>query len=167
MATGNINIALNSNKRRQQASIKVKESKDFVEVMNRITDLIFNRSEEISSGLYLELQNSFMEIYNLELMSEIVIQSNKSIRTQNRARYTMEEKRAAFANGNPLLTMCNNCSRIICKTFMKEHLASNVCKDNKKIIVAAGKQNGINDHFNEEVLCQYITPPAANGSQSS
>ena len=166
MATGNINMIVNADKKRQQASIKVKESKDFMAVMNNITDLIFNRSEEMSSGLYLELQNSLVELYNLELMSDIIVQSNKVHRNQNRARYTMEEKRAAFASGNPLLTMCNNCSRIVCKSFLTEHLASNVCKDNKKIIVAAGK-DGINETFNEDVLCQYITPPATNGSQSS
>jgi len=155
MASGNININLTNNNRKQQATIKVKESKEFMGVINKLTDVVFNNTDQMSEGIYLELQNGFMELYNLSLMTDIVLQSKKSHREQNRARYTMEEKRAAFANGNPHLTMCNNCSRIICKSFLTEHLASNVCKDNQKILEAAGK-DGINDNFNEDVLCKYI-----------
>lgn len=153
-SNGNINVVLQSAKKKQQATIKVKESKEFMAVINKLTDLVFNRTNEMSEGLYLDLQNGFMELYNLSLMSDIVIQSRKKQREQGRMSYTMEEKREAFANGNPHLTMCNNCSRIINKSFLKEHLASNVCKDNKKIIEAAGK-DGISVAFNGDVLCKY------------
>ena len=157
MATnGNINISVNANKKKQQATIKVKESKEFMFVMNKLTDMVFNRTTEMSDGLYLDLQNGFMELYNLSLMGDILIQSRKKHREQGRLSYTMEEKREAFANGNTHLTMCNNCSRIINKSFLKEHLASNVCKDNKKIIEAAGK-DGISDAFNGDVLCKYTS----------
>tara|TARA_R110002153_G_scaffold71960_1_gene188729 strand:- start:517 stop:1002 length:486 start_codon:yes stop_codon:yes gene_type:complete len=157
MATGNINMIINGNKRNQQATIKVKESKEFMNIMNNITDLVFNRSEEMSSGLYLELQNSFMELYNMELMSDILVQSNKTIRNQNKTNMSMEQKRQALRNGATHMIMCNNCSRVVCKSFLTEHLSSSVCKDNKKIIEAAGKDT-LNTNFNEEVLCKYITP---------
>ena len=157
MATGNINMIINGDKRKQQATIKVKESKEFVNVVNNLTDLVFNRSEEMSSGLYLELQNSFMELYNMELMSDILVQSNKTIRNQNKTNMSMEQKRQALRNGATHMIMCNNCSRVVCKSFLTEHLSSSVCKDNKKIIEAAGKDT-LNNNFNEEVLCKYITP---------
>tara|TARA_R110001599_G_scaffold80943_1_gene218623 strand:+ start:7254 stop:7739 length:486 start_codon:yes stop_codon:yes gene_type:complete len=157
MATGNINMIINGDKRKQQATIKVKESKEFVNVVNNLTDLVFNRSEEMSSGLYLELQNTFMELYNLELMSDILLQSNKTVRNQNKTNMSMEQKRQALRNGATHMIMCNNCSRVVCKSFLTEHLSSSVCKDNKKIIEAAGKDT-LNNNFNEEVLCKYITP---------
>ena len=157
MATGNINMIINGDKRKQQATIKVKESKEFMNIMNNITDLVFNRSEEMSSGLYLELQNTFMELYNLELMSDILLQSNKTVRNQNKTNMSMEQKRQALRNGATHMIMCNNCSRVVCKSFLTEHLSSSVCKDNKKIIEAAGKDT-LNNNFNEEVLCKYITP---------
>lgn len=161
MATnGNINVVLNSNKKKQQATIKVKQSQEFMAVMEKLTDLCFNRTSEMSEGLYLELQNGFLELYNLELMSDILIQSKKKHREQGRLSYTMEEKREALKNGAKHIIMCNNCSRIINKSFLKEHLASNVCKDNKKIIEAAGK-DGINENFNEEILCKYINPQSS------
>ena len=153
MATGNINMIINGDKRKQQATIKVKESKEFMNIMN----LVFNRSEEMSSGLYLELQNSFMELYNMELMSDILVQSNKTIRNQNKTNMSMEQKRQALRNGATHMIMCNNCSRVVCKSFLTEHLSSSICKDNKKIIEAAGKDT-LNTNFNEEVLCKYITP---------
>ena len=155
-SNGNINVVLKSTNKKQQATIKVKQSQDFMNVMEKLTDLCFNRTNEMSEGLYLELQNGFLELYNLELMSDILIQSKKKHREQGRLSYTMEEKREALKNGAKHIIMCNNCSRIINKSFLKEHLASNVCKDNKKIIEAAGK-DGINENFNEEILCKYIT----------
>ena len=157
MASGNINMIVNGNKKKQQATIKVKESQMFMGVMNRLTDMVFNRTDEMSDGLYLELQNTFMELYNLELMGDILVQSKKQHRNQNRLSWTMEEKREALKNGATHMVMCNNCSRVVCKTFLTEHLASNVCKDNKKIIEAAG-MDGLDDTFNEDVLCKYIEP---------
>ncbi len=90
-------------------------------------------------------------------MGDILVQSKKQHRNQNRLSWTMEEKREALRNGATHMVMCNNCSRVVCKTFLTEHLASNVCKDNKKIIEAAG-MNGLGDTFNEDVLCKYIEP---------
>ena len=165
-AQGNLNIHLTSKRRQQQAVIKVKESKEFMEVMENLTDLCFNNTDKMEEGLYIELQNTFMELFNLSLMTDIVIQSGKKMRNQNKQRFTIEQKRQAFANGCPYMTMCNNCSRIINKSFMKEHLASNVCKDNQKIIAAAGK-DGINDMFNNDVLDKYVVGGGSDGSNQS
>lgn len=163
MATnGNNNNALNVNAagtgRKQQATIKIKESKIFMEKLNALSSTLFEGCGDIPDGLYLKLQNDLLQVYNTEICLEIQIAAAKKEKKTSKHKYTMEEKRAAFAAGNPHLTMCENCSRIVRKQFLNEHMKMNVCKDNRKIIDACLDTDGdeLANEFNEDILCKYV-----------
>lgn len=164
-AQGNINIQLKSTKRQQQATIKVKESKEFMDVMTDITDLVFNKSTEMSDGLYLELSNKILELYNLELMSDIQIQSAKRLVNQSKHRYTPEQKRKALENGSPYLKMCDNCGIVISKKN-NDHYNNGKCKDTS-ILVSVISDAELEENHNSKMVCKYIGGGSDGVNQSS
>lgn len=161
MASGNINMLLNTtgNKKNYTKIIRVKESKEFMEQLGKISDILEENSDRMEDVVYLNLYNELMNLYCLDLTMDIIVKSGGRVINQNKITMSYEEKRKAVQNGNPNMEVCKNCLRIIRKTSLKEHLKSDICRDNRVVFNAT---NANLDNANAKAVDEYILNGANN-----
>ena len=131
-----IDINIPKNTTNYTKIIRVKESKEFMEVLGKITDILENNIDRMEDVVYLNMYNELMNLYCLDLTMDIIIKSGGRVINQNKVHIPYEQKRKAVENGNPRLTCCDLCLRVISKSGVKQHQKSEVCKDNRVVFKA-------------------------------
>lgn len=162
MATNGINIVLNGTRKNQQKTIKVLDSLEFMEVLNGLSDILFDSSDKMEEGVYLELYNKLEVLYSLDLTIDIIDKSGGKIVNKSKGAISFEKKRKALQNGDTSFVLCPKCNTCLKKISLPQHLLSNKCVDTHHTADAMECQ--LTDAENSAILEKYDEAKVANHS---
>lgn len=147
-----INQTQQTEKKKQKVSIR--EAKELMEYIYKIQEIVFDRSEEMSDGVYLDLSNALLEMSGGEFYMELDELAGKKIRSEY-SRIKPEDMRKYVRDNPHKAVLCPRCDTPLMKKSLAAHLRSKKCKDNAYLVKGTGGCIECPDEVNENIIKHY------------